>query len=59
MKKKYLQACELGGSIYGKKRTTMKKSPGKKSGNSDGMVTAYNDFYKSQVDALYKAFKRG
>ena len=56
MKKRYLQACEIGGSIYGKKRQTAKqplhvrtKAP------KQDVIAVYNKFYKDQVAALYKA----
>lgn len=51
--KRYLQACEVGGFIYGKKRQALQKSPAeKKYSSSCNMVSSYNDFYKNQVMAL-------
>ena len=60
MKKKYIQSCEFGGSIYGKKRTTGKKvSPNHRSVSKKDLVRVYNKFYKDQVAALYKAIEKG
>ncbi len=54
--KKYLQACEVGGSIYGKKRQTkMHTDQGKNKVLKQDVMTVYNKFYKDQVAALYKA----
>ncbi|MGB2600564.1 MAG: hypothetical protein WBD00_02505 [Candidatus Omnitrophota bacterium] len=59
MKKKYLQACEVNGSIYGKKRTTDRKgSVEKKRGDSGDMISSYTKFYRSQVSAMYKVLHR-
>lgn len=53
--KKFLQACETGGSIYGRKRTTGNKDVVEKNGVSkDDLMAVYNKFYKNQVAALYK-----
>jgi hypothetical protein len=57
--KKYLQACEIGGSIYGKHRGNPKKrTAGAQRNNREDAVASYHAFYKSQVDALYKVFRR-
>ncbi|MBD3426221.1 MAG: hypothetical protein GF409_03200 [Candidatus Omnitrophica bacterium] len=59
MKKRYLQACELGGSIYGRKGSAEKKrSTGRRSGKKEDMMSSYNKFYKSQVAAMYKVLHR-
>ena len=56
MKKKHIQACDLDGSIYGKKRLYKKKvSPNHKSMNKKDLMKVYNKFYRDQVSALYKA----
>jgi len=56
MKKRYLQACEVGGSIYGKKRQTGKQHHANVNRISKkDVVEVYNKFYKDQVAALYKA----
>ena len=54
--KKFLQACELGGSIYGKdKRSSrakkMKKTPGK-----EDLRSSCKNFYKDQVDMFTRVF---
>ncbi|MBU0683031.1 MAG: hypothetical protein ABIH85_01005 [Candidatus Omnitrophota bacterium] len=57
--KKYLQACEFGGSIYGKKRTTSKKkSSGTKRSNKSGLASSYTSFYKKQFAVMDKFFKQ-
>jgi hypothetical protein len=59
MKKRYLQACELGGSIYGKKRMTDRKgSVEKKRNNGGDMMSSYTKFYRSQVSAMYKVLHK-
>ncbi|MDP8259232.1 MAG: hypothetical protein P9L90_07440 [Candidatus Aadella gelida] len=59
--KKYIQACEIGESIYGKNRTTSKKNaPPKgvsKSGNN--LISEYSRFYKNQTNVMEKVFKSG
>ncbi len=57
--RKYLQACEIGGSIYGKHREIpQKRVSGTRRNSREGAVASYHAFYKSQVDALYKVFRR-
>lgn len=59
MKKKYIQACEITGSIYGKKRAIGKRvSPNHMSVNREELAKVYNKFYKDQVTALYRALHR-
>jgi len=55
-KRKHIQACELGESIYGKKSKS-RRAAGFKSGGSSKkeLMKVYNKFYKDQVSALYKA----
>ena len=56
MKKKYIQACEVGGSIYGKKRPAGKgDNPGRGKASKKDLVRVYNRFYRDQVAALYRA----
>ncbi|MCK4852379.1 MAG: hypothetical protein KAS86_04615 [Candidatus Omnitrophica bacterium] len=56
MKKKYIQACEVGGSIYGKKHTTEKRNTaGHGKASKKDIVKVYNRFYRDQVAALYRA----
>ncbi|MEA3489759.1 MAG: hypothetical protein U9R44_05420 [Candidatus Omnitrophota bacterium] len=58
-KKKFLQACDIGGSIYGKKRSSGKKvSPIHKSVTSKELMEVYSKFYKDQVSALYRAVRK-
>jgi len=60
MKKRHIQACELTGSIYGKKRSYDKKvSPNHKSVGKQELLQVYNKFYKDQVAALYRAIHHG
>lgn len=60
MRKKYIQACEVGGSIYGKKRRTGKKGNyNRKNVNKKELIKVYNKFYKDQVAALYRAIHHG
>jgi len=59
MKKKYLQACEFGGSIYGKKRTTRKKTQsGNNSSRKNDLINSYTKFYKKQHETMDGFFKR-
>ncbi len=59
MKKKHIQACDLSGSIYGKKRTTRKKvSPNHRSVSKKDLTRVYNKLYKDQVTALYRAIHK-
>ncbi len=56
-KKRFIQACEIGGSMYGQsKRTAGKKvSPVHNNIDKKDLATIYNKFYKNQVNALYSA----
>ncbi|MDD3088407.1 MAG: hypothetical protein PHT95_00480 [Candidatus Omnitrophica bacterium] len=56
--KKYLQACQIGGSIYGKKRVDgMREMGGRDAVSKEDLMTVYNKFYKNQVAALYKIIR--
>ncbi len=56
VKKRYIQACEVGGSIYGKRTAGKKVSPiHNDKANKKDVADIYNKFYKTQVSALYKA----
>ena len=57
-KKKILQACEIGGSIYG--RTLDRgRSQGKKISDSGGDLMAhYKNFYREQLNIMNKVFEK-
>ncbi len=57
--KKYLQACDISGSIYGKTRSTDNR-PGRqdKPSEKDDNITSYNSLYKRQVAILNKIIRR-
>ena len=53
--KKILQACRIGGSIYGK------TSPGKSAagrGVKDDISSNYKNFYRNQVTIMNKVFEK-
>ena len=54
IEKKFLQACETGGSIYGRKRAGARDAAEKNAVSKDDLMSVYNKFYKNQVAALYK-----
>lgn len=56
--KKHLQACEIGGSIYGKKRTTINKTHSKNTEASRDLISKHNSFYKKQSAAMDRIFRR-
>jgi hypothetical protein len=57
--KKYLQACETGGSIYGKKKPESDEStPDHKHAQQNNHMVAYSTFYKKQVNALFRLFRK-
>ena len=57
--KKYIQACELGGSIYGKKRKTSNLgSTSRDKVSKRELKNTYNRFFKNQVEALYDAINK-
>ncbi|MDD4956649.1 MAG: hypothetical protein PHH49_03570 [Candidatus Omnitrophica bacterium] len=57
--KRFLQACEMGGSIYGKKKTSKNNTPrkGTKYNKTDAM-TEYDRLYRYQISAMERIFKR-
>ena len=60
--KRYIQACEAGGSIYGR-RSSYSLHDNKVKGTADqgvsSSLSSYRDFYKKQADAMEKIFRRG
>lgn len=55
-KKTFLQACELGAELYGKKGGSRKKvSPIHNKVSKKNVRDVYDRFYKDQVAALYRA----
>jgi hypothetical protein len=55
--KKFLQACQTGGSIYGKRRAGDRELDEKGAVSKDDLMVVYNKFYKNQVAALYKIIR--
>ena len=57
--KKYLQACELGGSIYGKKKNSAEKdSDGTAKNLKEDSITAYRKFFKNQLVNMDRVYRR-
>ena len=54
-KKKYIQACEIGGSMYGKRKPSKRLNANRKGVRKEDLASVYNKFFKDQVAALYKA----
>ncbi|MBL7072388.1 MAG: hypothetical protein ISS33_01255 [Candidatus Omnitrophica bacterium] len=57
MKKKYLQACSFGGSIYGKEKSSGKKKRGTRASSKNDLVDSYSKFYKRQRGMMSSFFK--
>jgi len=57
MKKKYLQACSFGGSIYGKEKPSSKKKRGSRVSSKNDLVNSYSKFYKRQCGMMSSFFK--
>jgi len=58
-KKKHLQACEVGGSIYGKKQAVKGRKGFKgKLASGEDLGSAYDKLYKTQLIILHKLFRR-
>ena len=56
--KKYLHACELGGSIYGKKKEVVRRVVRPQESNTkNGLMNSYNNLYKKQYVTMEKLFK--
>ncbi|NQT33291.1 MAG: hypothetical protein HQ594_06445 [Candidatus Omnitrophica bacterium] len=57
MKKKHLQACEMGGSLYGKKQAPDKnvKDKGKSEAAADPLST-YSKLYRKQMVIMKKVY---
>jgi hypothetical protein len=53
--KKFLQACEIGGSLYGKGKGAS-KGAGKRTRKKEDLMGSYKDFYKNQVNMMNKVF---
>ncbi|MEA3489141.1 MAG: hypothetical protein U9R44_02215 [Candidatus Omnitrophota bacterium] len=57
--KKHLQPCELGGSIYGKKRMAGKKKGESRPKSADATdSTDYTKLYKKQFIIMNRVFGR-
>ncbi len=58
--KKYLQACELGGSIYGKRRVGTRSRGSNKTSNKrkTDFLNEYDSFYKNQLNLMSRIFRR-
>lgn len=59
MKKRFIQACDLSGAIYGKRSEGGKRATGRRDVAKKDVVEVYNKFYKDQVAALYRAIHSG
>ncbi|MCK5451001.1 MAG: hypothetical protein KAI70_04470 [Candidatus Omnitrophica bacterium] len=60
MAKKYIQACNLSGSIYGKDKDSEKKAHFAKKNleTKENLLDEYDSFYRKQVDAMTRMFRR-
>ncbi len=57
--KKYLQACETGGSIYGKERAAEKgRGPDDRCAEKEDLTGTCNRLYKKQIVIMNKVFRR-
>lgn len=54
-RKKYIQSCETGGFIYGRKKAKRTTALNHKKANKKDLADVYNKFFKDQVSALYRA----
>jgi hypothetical protein len=57
-RKKYIQSCDLSGSMYGKKKSS-KSAASRKYVRKKDLNDVYNKFFKDQVTALYRAINNG
>lgn len=54
--KKHIQACVIGGSMYGKSTSASKRvSPMHKSVDPKALRMVYDKYFRDQAAALYKA----
>jgi hypothetical protein len=58
-KKRYIQACEVNGSMYGKKTKGRRASVNHENIRKKDLIDVYNRFFKDQVEALYRAIHHG
>ncbi|MFC1479886.1 hypothetical protein ACFL5Y_00340 [Candidatus Omnitrophota bacterium] len=57
--KKYLQACEMGGSIYGKKKPADERFRSiDRNEVKEDLMGSYSKFYRHQVVRMNKLFQR-
>lgn len=55
--KKFLQACELGGSLYGKEGAVKGKAALRsRGGDSKTLFESYDSLFKKQSEAMAKVF---
>ncbi|MGB3242645.1 MAG: hypothetical protein WBB66_07320 [Candidatus Omnitrophota bacterium] len=54
-KKRYIQCCEIGGSIYGKKKSRKRTASSRRNVSKKDLAHVYDKFFKDQVSALYRA----
>lgn len=56
---KYLQACKMNGSLYGKKENPDKKAKSDKSQLvEENLLNGYSKLYKKQLVIMNKVFRR-
>ncbi|MDD5634167.1 MAG: hypothetical protein PHW46_02705 [Candidatus Omnitrophica bacterium] len=55
--KRYLQACEIGGSLYGKAKSSRKAGYQRKKENKEDLISSYSSFYKKQYEVFNKVFR--
>lgn len=58
--KRYLQPCNMNGSLYGKKdrRVYAKQTPAIKPKEKKDLVNSYEELYKTQYVAMAKLFNK-
>lgn len=56
--KKFLQACELGESIYGRKKNSQSRTRRKPVHAGKDMMGSYRTLYKEQLSAMDRVFGR-
>ena len=55
--KKYLQGCEIGGSLYGKQQQPKEKNPREKNTEREDLTGSYRKLYRNQVLIMNKVFR--